>query len=135
MVKSNVVLLPRMSEKAYGVSETLNTYVFDVPLNTSKQSVATAVAEQFEVQVESVNTNTVKGKTKRTYRKSGRGAMGRRSDVKRAYVRIKEGQSIPIFEAMKQEEVEQEAQSEKIKQAMDKKTAKEEKKSSKKEKA
>jgi ribosomal protein L23 len=134
-MSKNLALLPRMSEKAYGTSETLHTYVFDVPLNASKQSVARAIKEQFEVEVESVNTHTVKGKAKRTYRKGSRGALGQRANVKRAYVRVKEGQGIPIFEAMKEEEAQQEVQSEKIKQAVEKKAAKEEKKAAKKEKA
>ena len=128
---SGLKLRPIMSEKAYAVSERQRTYVFDVPKSANKHSVARAVASQFEVTVEDVNIAVIKGKVKRTYRKTGRSVKGSRSDIKKAYVTVKEGQSIPIFEAMKEEEEAQEKQSDNVKKAMDKKAAKETKKAKK----
>ena len=134
MSTQQMTLKPRMSEKAYGKSEQTRTFVFDVPKTATKQSIAQAVTTQFNVSVEAVNTTVIKGKQKRTYRKSGRSVKGVRSDIKKAYVLVKEGQSIPIFEAVKEAEAAEEKQSIKIKAAMDKKAAKEDKKT-KKEKA
>jgi hypothetical protein len=74
-----------------------------------------------------------KGKAKRTYRKSGgRSVMGRRSDAKKAYVTLKEGDSIPVFEAVKEAEETQAKNAEQIQKAVDKKAAKESKKAEKK---
>ena len=90
-------LRPRMSEKAYMLSEVRNTYVLDVPGDANKDTVAKAVAAQFAVTVETVRVINVKGKTKRTVRKGGRPTMGRRSDIKKAYVTLKEGDKLPFF--------------------------------------
>jgi large subunit ribosomal protein L23 len=89
MSNLQTVLKPRMSEKAYGVSQLRNTYVFDVEGDTNKHSVARAVSEQYSVTVTSVRVVNVKGKAKRTVRKGGRPTMGRQSDVKKAYVTFK----------------------------------------------
>jgi large subunit ribosomal protein L23 len=91
------ILKPRLSEKTYGLSETNNVYVFEVPANTNKHSVARAVSVQYAVTVLNVNITNVKGKAKRTVRKGGRPTMGKRSDVKKAYVTLKEGDKLPIF--------------------------------------
>lgn len=93
-----MVLKPRMSEKTFGLSQTGNVYVFTVPENASKQSVAAAVTAQFSVGVTNVNIANVKGKQKRSVRKRSRPVMGQRSDFKKAYVTLKEGDKLPFFE-------------------------------------
>lgn len=93
-----MVLKPRMSEKTYGLSVTGNVYVFNVPEDATKQSVAAAVVAQFGVGVTNVNMTVVKGKAKRTIRKGGRPVQGQRSDIKKAYVTLKEGDKLPFFE-------------------------------------
>lgn len=122
-----VVLIPRMSEKAYGVSQTLNTYVFDVPVDANKHTVARAVEIQFEVSVINVNITNVRGKAKRTIRKRGRVANGRQRDFKKAYVTLKDGDSLPLFAAVE----EAEAKSEKLAEAAEKAAEKRAKKESK----
>lgn len=99
MSSKSMVLKPRVSEKAYGHSQVLNTYVFEVPGDANKLTVADAVASQFDVTVEAVNILNVKGKTKRTIRKGGRASIGKRTDKKKAYVTLKDGDSIVIFAA------------------------------------
>ena len=94
-----LVLKPRLSEKAYANSQALNVYGFTVPKNVSKQVVARAVANQFNVSVTNVNIANISGKAKRSVRKNGRAVTGVRSDMKKAYVTVKEGDSIPIFAA------------------------------------
>lgn len=90
-------LKPRLSEKTYGLSLTSNTYTFEVPGDANKHTVARAVAAQFDVTVTDVNIVNVKGKAKRTIRKGGRPVNGKRSDIKKAYVTLKEGDVLPIF--------------------------------------
>ena len=92
-----LILKPRISEKAYGLTQSGNTYVFEVPTDANKLTVAEAVAAQYGVTVTDVNVTNVKGKTKRTVRKGGRPTMGRRSDIKKAYVKLKDGDSIAVF--------------------------------------
>ena len=95
-----VVLKPRLSEKTYALSEERNTYVFVVPAGVSRLSVAKAVAAQYGVTVESVKVAYQPGKTKRNYRRGGRVVhRGHTSGMRKAYVRLKEGDKLPIFSA------------------------------------
>jgi large subunit ribosomal protein L23 len=71
------------------VAEKLNTIVFKVATDASKAEIKAAVEKLFEVKVEAVRTLNVVGKTKRTGSR-----MGRRSDWKKAYVTLVEGQDI-----------------------------------------
>lgn len=95
-------LRPRMSEKAYAASQDLNTYVFMVPITANKASVTAAITEQFSVGVTDVRLAVVKGKAKKSYMKRSRPTTGHRADMKKAYVRLKAGDSIAIFEAMEE---------------------------------
>ena len=97
-------LLPRVSEKAYALSKDRNVYVFDVDLRTSKTAIARAVEQEFGVSVESVNTQIAKGKQKRMFTKRGRATQGKRKDIKRAYVTVAEGDTIPVFAAIDEAE-------------------------------
>lgn len=100
----SLVITPRVSEKAYGQAGALNTYVFVVPLSANKIEVKKAIETEYSVEVIDVNITRTSGKTKKSYRKGGRTITGTRSDLKKAYVRIKEGQTIPVFAAQEQEE-------------------------------
>lgn len=116
----SLVIRPRLSEKAYGLSEVQGTYVIDVPAAANKQTVASAVKAQFGVTVVAVRIVNAKGKTKRTVRKGGRPVMGKRADVKKAYITLKEGDKLPFFAAV--EEAAEKA--EKAEQAAEKAAAK-----------
>jgi large subunit ribosomal protein L23 len=96
MDAKTLVLKPRLSEKTYALSAR-RTYVVDVPTNANKDMVAKAMAAQFGVAVSTVNIVVKKGKRKRTVRKGGRPTMGQQSDIKKAYVTLKEGESLPFF--------------------------------------
>ncbi|MBL4830302.1 50S ribosomal protein L23 [Aliivibrio kagoshimensis] len=80
---------PHISEKATMAAEKNNTIVFKVAITATKKEIKAAVEKLFEVEVKSVNTLITKGKTKRQGMR-----MGRRNDVKKAYVILKEGQDI-----------------------------------------
>lgn len=100
----SLVITPRVSEKAYGQAGELNTYVFVVPLSANKIEVKKAIEKEYSVEVIDVNIARINGKVKKSYRKGGRTISGSRSDLKKAYVRVKEGQTIPVFAAQEQEE-------------------------------
>jgi large subunit ribosomal protein L23 len=87
----------RISEKTYAQAQN-GIYVFDVPVRATKQMISDAVAKQFAVEVVTVNTVLAKGKVKKAYRKGGSPVIGKRNNVKKAYVRLADGQSIPVFE-------------------------------------
>jgi large subunit ribosomal protein L23 len=88
----DVVLAPHITEKSTMLSET-NSVVFKVAPRATKPDIKAAVEALFGVSVVSVNTLTSKGKTKRW-----KGRPYQRSDVKKAIVRLAEGQSIDITE-------------------------------------
>jgi large subunit ribosomal protein L23 len=70
-------------------AEASNTVVFKVAKDSNKAEIKAAVEKLFEVEVEGVRTVNVKGKTKRHGQ-----SFGKRSDWKKAYVVLKEGQDI-----------------------------------------
>lgn len=86
----DIVRTPVITEKATLGSEH-NQVTFKVPLDASKLEVAAAVEGIFGVKVTAVNTLRQKGKTKRF-----RGRLGQRSDMKKAYVTLAEGQTIDV---------------------------------------
>jgi large subunit ribosomal protein L23 len=87
-----VLLAPRVTEKSTRVGEDANQYVFHVVDDASKSEVKGAVEMLFDVNVESVRIVNVKGKNK-----SFRMRPGKRSDWKKAYVRVQEGQVIDFL--------------------------------------
>ena len=89
-------VIPIVSEKSYAQAQT-GTYVFKVPKTANKLDIKRAVAQQFKVSVVGVTTNITKGKVMRTFRKKGAWVNGTRTDSKKAYVRLAEGDTIPVF--------------------------------------
>jgi large subunit ribosomal protein L23 len=85
-----LIRTPVITEKSTRLSEH-GQYVFRVPLSASKPEIKAAVEGLFGVQVTAVNTLIQKGKSKRF-----RGRPGRRSDVKKAFVKLAAGQQIDL---------------------------------------
>jgi large subunit ribosomal protein L23 len=85
-----LVRSPVITEKATMVSEH-NQVVFRVPVDATKPEIRAAVEGLFKVKVVGINTLVQKGKTKRW-----KGQPGRRIDVKKAVVRLADGDSIDI---------------------------------------
>ena len=88
----DVVLAPHITEKSTMLSEH-NAVVFKVAQGASKPEIKAAVEALFGVTVTGVNTMVSKGKTKRW-----KGTPYQRGDVKKAVVRLAEGQSIDVTE-------------------------------------
>jgi large subunit ribosomal protein L23 len=86
----NVIRAPRISEKTARLAES-NQYVFEVASTATKADVKAAIEQLFSVTVEAVNVVNAKGKTK-----TFRFRSGRRSDQRKAYVRLAQGQSIDV---------------------------------------
>lgn len=103
-MSKTLTLKPRMSEKTYASSLSTNTFVFNVPMSANKMQILEAVEAQFSVSVTSVRTSVAKGKQARSLRlgKYRKNVMGKRSDSKKAFVTLKEGDSIPVFAAIEE---------------------------------
>ena len=86
----DVILAPVITEKSTLLSEN-NAVVFKVARDATKPAIKAAVEALFDVKVLSVNTLITKGKTKRW-----KGKPYTRSDVKKAIVRLAEGQTIDV---------------------------------------
>lgn len=91
----DVIVRPVVTEKSTMASEQ-NKLVFVVRKDADKPTIKRAVEGIFGVNVESVNTLITKGKTKRF-----RGVLGQRSDVKKAVVTLKQGESIDLAAGVK----------------------------------
>lgn len=96
-IKLNI-LEPRATEKSY-LEQTNRIYVFPVKTSMGKQEIAKMVEAEFDVTVTDVRTLTRKGKkTKFSKGKHAYPGITYRQDKKFAYVKLKEGDSIKVFE-------------------------------------
>jgi large subunit ribosomal protein L23 len=96
-IKLNL-LEPRATEKSY-LEQTNRIYVFPVKKSASKQEIAKMVEKEFKVTVTDVRTLTRKGKkTKFSKGKHAYPGTTYRQDKKFAYVKLKKGDSIKVFD-------------------------------------
>ncbi|GAA6195654.1 50S ribosomal protein L23 [Pseudophaeobacter sp.] len=86
----DVIRKPIITEKTTMASEN-GAVVFEVAIDSNKPQIKEAVETLFGVKVKAVNTTITKGKQKRF-----RGQIGRRKDVKKAYVTLEEGNTIDV---------------------------------------
>jgi large subunit ribosomal protein L23 len=92
MKTTSVIRRPVVTEKSTTAREMANTLVFEVAAEATKVDVKRAVEALFGVKVAEVRTAIAHGKVKR----QGRFA-GRRSDWKKAFVRVRAGEKLPEF--------------------------------------
>jgi large subunit ribosomal protein L23 len=78
-----VLLVPHVSEKSTLLADANNQHVFKVATDATRSEVKQAVEELFKVKVDKVRIVNVKGKSKRFG-----GRMGKRSDMRKAYVTL-----------------------------------------------
>lgn len=95
-MKTAPTILPRLSEKSYDLSLKRNCFVFIVPAAMNRFEVISAVKKQYEVDAIKVNMANVAGKSVRSYQ-NRRFVGGQRNSYKKAYVTLKEGQTLAIF--------------------------------------
>ena len=86
-----VLVAPIVSEKATMVAEKSNAVTFRVSQNATKPEINAAVEPRFKVEVKGVSVVNTKGKTKRFGK-----TVGRRDNVRKAYVLLKEGQELNL---------------------------------------
>jgi large subunit ribosomal protein L23 len=86
----DMIRRPIITEKTTMASEN-GAVVFEVAIDASKPQIKEAVEALFGVKVKAVNTTITKGKVKRF-----RGQLGKRRDVKKAYVTLVEGNTIDV---------------------------------------
>ena len=86
-----VLLAPVISEKSTMIGEKRNQYVFRVCNDATKPEIKAAVELMFKVEVQGVSVVNTKGKTKRFGR-----SVGRRDNVRKAYVTLKPGQELNL---------------------------------------
>lgn len=91
---AGIIKAPIISEKSTNAADQSNQFVFKVQKSATKQQIKQAVELMFNVEVDSVRVLNVKGKIKRFGR-----SLGKRSDWKKAYVRLQSGHNIEFATA------------------------------------
>jgi len=92
MTLFEIIHRPLVTEKGVDKKDNERTLCFEVALGANKTQVKAAVEKLFKVKVAEVRTATFDGKLRR------RGKFaGYRSEWKKAYVKLKEGQKVPEF--------------------------------------
>ena len=89
-----VLIQPLLTEKITALREQTNTVGFIVHPNANRVQIKQAVEALLKVKVEKVNVLNVRGKVKRLGRFSGR-----RSDWKKAFVTLKKGEKLEMYES------------------------------------
>jgi len=89
----DVIKGPLITEKLDRAREKNRQYSFLVDMDATKLDVARAVSTLFKVTVEGVRTSIQRGKIKRVGT-----SMGKRPNFKKAFVTLKEGDKIELFE-------------------------------------
>ena len=121
------LLEPRATEKSY-LEQTNRIYVFPVKKSMGKQEIAKMVEKEFTVTVTDVRTLIRNGKkTKFSKGKHAYPGITHRKDKKFAYVRLKQGDSIKVFDEPESETSAKEAKADKKAKKADKNAGKENK--------
>ena len=92
MKLTHVLRRPLITEKTTVIREDGRTLVFEVAMDANKIDIKRAVEQLLGSKVQSVRTTLSHGKMKRQGK-----FMGRRSDWKKAYVKLREGEKLPEF--------------------------------------
>ncbi len=89
----DIVRVPRITEKGTRIKDRPTVLTFEVKVSSNKVEIKKAVEHLFKVKVADVTTVRIAGKVKRVGTR-----VGRRADWKKAYVTLKPGEKIDIFE-------------------------------------
>ena len=93
---NQILIKPIISEKSEGLSEKLSKYSFVVGRKSNKVEIRKAIEKEYNVNVSSVNTMVMPGKSKSRNTKRGM-QKGRVSPFKKAIVTLAEGEEIDFF--------------------------------------
>ena len=92
MKLTEVIRRPIITEKTTVIREDERTLVFQVAKDANKIDIRRAVEQLLGSKVAGVRTSVAHGKMKRQGK-----YVGRRSDWKKAYVKLREGEKLPEF--------------------------------------
>ncbi|HUV37031.1 MAG TPA: 50S ribosomal protein L23 [Patescibacteria group bacterium] len=92
-----IILKPIITERSTLLREKSNKFVFEVDTRANKREIRLAVEKLFNVKVRDVKTSMIRGKPKTTFMRAGR-FTGKRSDRKKAIVKLSQGETIDIFD-------------------------------------
>ncbi len=92
----NIIIKPIITEKMTGLGEKLNRFGFIVHKEANKVQIKKAVEELYGVEVESVNTMNVAGKSKSKYTKTGL-ISGKTNATKKAIITLADGETIDFY--------------------------------------
>jgi len=95
--KTSVIVKPVISEKSYALADS-KVYVFLVERHANKFEIKQAIEKAFNVKVAQVNTLTKLGKKVRNLRT---GKIGQKPTYKKAYVKLRPGYQIDLFEEIR----------------------------------
>ena len=95
-MSKQIIIKPLITEKSELLSENLTQYSFVVNKNANKIEIRKAVESMYGVNVDSVNTIIVPGKSRIRNTRSGL-QKGRKPSFKKAIVRLSEGEEIDFF--------------------------------------
>lgn len=87
------IVRPLITEKTSAAYQTRGEYAFEVHVDATKTQIRSAIEQLFGVKVTGVWTMNVRGKTKRMGTN-----VGRRPNWKKAIVKLREGDTIEVFE-------------------------------------
>lgn len=91
---TDIIKKPIVTEKAMKLQES-NQYCFEVDINSNKIEIKKAIEKMFEVDVLSIRTTRIKPKTRSRFTKTGV-QRGKTKERKKAYITVKEGQTIDV---------------------------------------
>ncbi len=94
-----IIQKPLVTEQSAALKEESNRYVFRVDVGANKRQIKTAVEELFDVKVLDVRTAVYRGKNVTVMNRRGR-FNGYRSNWKKAFVTLADGDSIDLFDAV-----------------------------------
>jgi large subunit ribosomal protein L23 len=95
MNAESLVIAPLVTEKGTIVGEKNNQVVFRVRPAASKDQIRNVIEDLFKVRVVKIRTANFLGKERRRAR-----TVGRRPNWKKAYITLKEGDRIEVFEGL-----------------------------------
>ena len=94
------IITPHLTEKTYKLAKELNVYVFKVNKTLNIAQIKDILQKQYKIEIIDVRTLVAKGKKARSIRINSpyrKRVVGKRSDIKKAYVTLKQGDTIPVF--------------------------------------
>lgn len=92
----DIIIKPIITEKRTTASEKLGSYGFIVNRTANKYQIRKAIEELYSVKIDSVNTLIQRGKKSVRNTKTGY-IVGSKSSLKKAFVKLKDGQTIDFY--------------------------------------